>query len=278
MRIAVASGKGGTGKTTVSVSLAKAAGENARLLDCDVEEPNCHLFLCPEQEQAIPVAIRVPRVDAERCSLCGKCATACEFNAIIALPRKVLVYEDLCHGCGACSYVCPEGAITEANAPIGEVRASDVDGLHLVRGLLTVGKAQAPPVIRAVLRHAMRRGVTIIDAPPGTSCPMVTATRHADFVILVSELTPFGLHDLSLAIDTLEPLGVPMGIIINRFPEKCRGDLPVDPRVPILLRIPESRRIAEVTARGGALLDAMPALRPHFERILKHAAGKEACT
>ncbi len=275
MKIAVASGKGGTGKTTVALSLALAAEGDVRLLDCDVEEPNCHLFVRPEQEDVLPVNLRIPVVDEERCRLCGKCAEACEFGAMAAMPNRVLTFPELCHGCGACSFVCPAGAITETPEEIGEVRLSRTDGLRLVRGLLHVGQAQAPPVIREVMRHAGKRGTAIIDAPPGSSCSMVAATRQADFIFLVTELTPFGLHDLGLAIETIEPLGIPMGIIINRVPDGCDGDLGTDGRVPVMLRIPESRDIAETCARGGTLLDALPEMRPKFKELLRVAAGKE---
>jgi len=276
MKIAVASGKGGTGKTTVALALAHAAEGGARLLDCDVEEPNCHLFVRPKREEVLPVTLRAPVIDQERCRLCGKCAEACEFSALAAMPTKVLTFPDLCHGCGACSFVCPSGAITETPIEIGEVRIGSAGDLRLVYGCLHVGKAQAPPVIREVMRHASRRATTIIDAPPGSSCPMVAATRRADFILLVTELTPFGLHDLGLAIDTIEPMGIPMGIVINRVPEGYTDDLALDDRAPVLLRIPESRKIAETYARGGTLLDAMPEMRPQFEELLRLATAGEA--
>lgn len=254
MRIAVASGKGGTGKTTVSVSLAQVMAERepTTLIDCDVEEPNDHLFVRPEITVEVPVEVPVPKVDLRACDACGQCSRACRFNAIISLQTKAMVFEELCHGCGGCALVCPRRAITEVNRSVGTVREGRRDMLRFVDGRLNVGEAMAVPVIREVTRRVRNDELTILDCPPGTSCSMIAAVRGAEAGLLVTEPTPFGLNDLRLAVETFRLLEVPFGVVVNRADmgdgrvvDYCREE-----GIDVLLTIDEDRDIAEATSRG----------------------------
>ncbi len=270
--IAVASGKGGTGKTTVAVSLAMALrrpGCPVRLLDCDVEEPNCHIFIKPNVEKTESVGIPVPVVDEARCNACGACGEVCQYSAIVSLKTKPLVFADLCHGCGGCAKVCPTGAIREEPRQIGVVEIGHSDGIGFVRGCLDVGHPMSPPLIRAVKKHIGSDGITIIDCPPGTSCPVIAAIRGSDYVLLVTEPTPFGLHDLKLAVETVRTLGLPFGVVINRADagdsrtrEYCASE-----GIRILLEIPEIRRVAEAYSRGQSALEAVPELGKAFRKL-----------
>ncbi len=268
--IAIASGKGGTGKTTVAVHLAACLAEQGRsvqYLDCDVEEPNGHLFLKPTIEHSEAASIPVPLVDAARCISCGRCAKVCEFNAIAMIP-KPLVFPELCHGCGACSLACPVGAIREQPRPIGVVETGHSGKIAFVQGRLNVGEPMSPPLIRTVKAHRAPNAIALLDAPPGTSCPVVATVRGADCVVLVTEPTPFGLHDLSLAIDTLRPMGLPLGVVVNRADEDrrvqdyCRANT-----IPILAELPDDRRVAETYARGDLLFDRLPEWRERFKAL-----------
>jgi len=269
MRIAVASGKGGTGKTTVAVNLALTAPGPVRLLDCDVEEPNCHIFLKPEIERSESIGIPVPEVNESLCNACGECGRICQYHAIVSLKTKPLIFPELCHGCGGCAKVCPTGAITEVEHEIGVVEAGRRDSLEFVQGRLNVGSPMSPPLIRAVTRQAAGDGAVIIDCPPGTSCPVIAALRGSDFVILVTEPTPFGLHDLTLAVDTVRTLGIAFGVAINRADagdsrvlDYCREE-----GIRVLIEVPEDRRVAEAYSRGEAAVDALPEYRRIFERL-----------
>lgn len=256
MKIAIASGKGGTGKTTLSVNLAVALADGVRvgLLDCDVEEPNCHLYLRPGFDTTEVVGTPVPVVDQEACTGCGLCARACEFHALLALPGVPLLLPELCHGCGTCAYVCPEEAITEEDREIGRIGSGEVSGIYFRWGRLDVGEARSTPVIGAVkdLSDAPPLDTVIIDAPPGVACPAVETLRGADFAVLVTEPTPFGLHDLRLAVETARHLGIPCGVVINRagIGDSRVVDYCAAEGVPILLQIPDDRRIAEACSRG----------------------------
>lgn len=270
MRIAVASGKGGTGKTTVATGLAVALssrGVPVRVLDCDVEEPNAHLFLHPELTYSREVTVLVPEVDEAACTGCGVCGEVCAFNAIVPIGETVLLFPELCHACGACSLLCPEKAITEVPRAIG-VLESGVAGpggaIGFAHGRLDVGEAKSPPVIEAVtaLADVPTGEVTIIDAPPGTSCPVIAAVRGADLVLLVAEPTPFGVHDLRLAVEMVEALGQRAALVINRSDshDEIVEAVAREHGLEILARIPDDRRIAEAYARGELPVTVVPGL------------------
>lgn len=262
--IAVASGKGGTGKTTVAVNLALAlakSGLKVQLLDCDVEEPNAHLFLKPEIISADEIGIPVPKVDPIRCNYCGYCAEICAFNALAAFVDQVMVFGELCHGCGSCAYLCPEKAISEAIRVIGVVETGFSGRLRFAQGRLNPGEAMAPPLIKAVRHKELSNGLTIIDAPPGTSCPVVTTVKDVDYCIMVTEPTPFGLNDLQLALGMVKKLSIPAGVVINR---SDLGDDRVEKycleqSIPVLQKIPFNRELASLYARGIAVAEVSAA-------------------
>jgi MinD superfamily P-loop ATPase len=267
--VAIASGKGGTGKTTVAVNLALSMSTDVQLLDCDVEAPNANLFLRPRIDSSDTAGIPVPIVDPERCNGCGECSRLCQYNAIVALRSGAMVFPELCHGCGGCIRVCPEGAISEKLRPIGVVEQGRTGNVRLLQGRLNVGESLAPPLIRAVRSHAASGTVVLVDAPPGTSCPMISAVRGSDLVILVTEPTPFGLNDLGLAVEVVRALGIPCGAIINRagtgddrVNEYCASE-----GLEILMGIPDDRRIAEAYARGFPLVEVVPEIRPLFAEL-----------
>ncbi len=273
-KIAVASGKGGTGKTTVATNLAYVASRNGRsvvYLDCDVEEPNGHLFLKPEISQRTPVGNLIPEVDEEKCTHCGECGEICQYSAIVCLGQKVLVYPELCHACGGCSLVCPTDAITEVPREIGVLEAGHAGPIHFVHGLLNVGEAMSPPVIKAVKAAAPEADVVLVDAPPGTSCPVIESVRGCDYVLLVTEPTPFGLNDLKLAVEMVRVLHLRFGVVINRADlgdeevfHYCHQD-----GIKILTAIRDDRRIAEAYSRGEMVCEALPEYQSLFEGLLK---------
>lgn len=281
MIVAVASGKGGTGKTTVATGLAvavasalgqeqAAANGPVQLLDCDVEEPNAHLFLKPTVESRREVGVLTPVVDQEKCNGCCRCAEVCAYHAIVVLGREVLVFDELCHGCGSCALNCPEKAIREELRVTGVVEDGRSGEISFAHGILNVGEAMGVPVIRQLKKlHARDRsdGLVILDAPPGTSCPVVECLKGADYALMVTEPTPFGLHDLRMAVEVArDELGLPVGVVINRdgvgdqgVEEYCRGE-----GIPILMRIPLDRRIAEACSEGIPLPSALPEYRGRF--------------
>ena len=269
MIIAVASGKGGTGKTTVAVNLAMCLSEPVHLLDCDVEEPNCHIFLKPEIRSRERVSLPFPVVDEKLCNSCGECSRVCQYNAIVALKTKPLVFPSLCHGCGGCVKVCPVNAIAEGTREIGTIETGSGRHIQFVQGCLDVGQTLSPPLIRAVKRHSAREGITIVDCPPGTSCPVIAAVKGSDYVVLVTESTPFGLHDLKLAVETMRRLELSFGVVINRtmsldqrVVKYCTSE-----HIPVLLEIPDDRRAAVAYSRGQLIVEAVPELRELFERL-----------
>ncbi len=272
-RIAVASGKGGTGKTTVATNLATVASQNGRTvayLDCDVEEPNGHIFLKPQITETKPVGNLIPRVDEARCTHCGECAEICQYGAIACVGEKVLVYPELCHACGGCALVCPADAITEQFHEIGRVEIGRAGPIGFVRGLLNVGEPMSPPVIRAVKEAVPPADLIIADVPPGTSCPVVESVRGSDFVLLVTEPTPFGLHDLKLAVEMVRALGLPCGVFINRATlgqRETRAYCEAQ-QVPILQELPDDRKLAEAYSRGVMACEALPEYHAMFAELL----------
>ncbi|MCK4871127.1 MAG: ATP-binding protein [Phycisphaerales bacterium] len=273
MKIAFASGKGGTGKTTVATNLAymaSRAGESVAYLDCDVEEPNGHIFLKPEIDDTRPVTIPIPKVDESACDYCGECGEICQYGAIVPLPNKVLVFADMCHGCGGCSLVCHSGAITEVGHKIGKVEVGRSGAINFVHGLLDIGQVMSPPVIKAVQEAAPLTDLVIVDAPPGTSCPVIESVHDSDFVVLVTEPTPFGLNDLKLAVEMIRALELRFGVVINRADVGddetvlyCRSN-----HIEILAEIPDDRRIAEVYSRGELVCQALPEYESLFTSVL----------
>lgn len=285
MKIAVASGKGGTGKTTIAVNLAltvASSGRRITLLDCDVEEPNCHLFLRPDITGTRPVTLPRPRVLKERCNGCGVCADVCEYHALAVMLGRVLVFPELCHGCGACHRLCPEMAIVEEEHPVGSIEEGGNSGIRFVQGLLNVGEVMSPAVIKQVRECCEPGELCIIDSPPGTSCPVVESVRGADFVLLVTEPTPFGLNDLVLAVEMVRALALPFAVAVNRCDAGDKGVLSYCGRegIEILMSIPEDRRIAENYARGDIDLAKLPGYRemfdPCFRRITALVKEKSA--
>jgi MinD superfamily P-loop ATPase len=280
--IAVASGKGGTGKTMVATSLALSLinKESVQFVDCDVEEPNAHIFLNPSFSYKEVVSISVPHLDEAKCTYCGKCAEVCAYNAIAVFNKRVLIFPELCHGCGACSYLCPEDALSEINKAIGIAEIGQSKELYFIHGKLTVGEAMATPVIREVKKHIDRKKLTIIDAAPGTSCPVVETVKGSDFCLLVTEPTPFGLNDLALAIDMVKELNIPCGVVVNR---DGTGESNIDEHclkedIPILLRIPLDIDIARLYSRGIALVVGKPHWEEEFLRLyndIERIAGDE---
>ena len=266
MVISVASGKGGTGKTTVATNLARSIGTNVQLLDCDVEEPNAHLFINPSFKESETVYLPVPEVNEEICTYCRKCADICQFKAIAVVNENVLVFEDLCHSCGGCWEVCPESAITQSGRELGVIQKGQSNGIDFIHGKLRVGEAMSPPLINKVRSFENPEKLTIIDAPPGTSCPVIASMQGADFVLLVTEPTPFGLYDLRLAVGAVQILNIPCGLVINRSDlgdNKVR-EYACQTGVPILMEMPFDRRIAEAYSKGEILVDAMPEWKDRF--------------
>ncbi len=274
MRIAVASGKGGTGKTTVATSLALslAPRQPVLFLDCDVEAPNAHLYLRPSFRAQKEAVILLPQINAAKCSACGKCAEVCQFHALALIGKKVLVFPQLCHGCGSCTLNCPEGAITEKPNPIGVLEAGQTDSrIVFAQGILTISEPMPTPIIRQLKRW--KKGnpdqTVILDTPPGASCSVVETVRGSDFVLLVTEPTPFGLHDLKQMVGIVREMGIPAGVVINRdgigngsLEAYCTAE-----HIPILLRIPFDRAIAEGTAKGQSLIDIYPAYGEIFRQV-----------
>ena len=272
MILSIASGKGGTGKTTVSLNLARTMGSEVHVLDCDVEEPNSHLFL-PDRivQKEESVAIPIPQVDDMLCDGCGECGKFCEFHAIVSFGTTPLVFPEMCHGCGGCMKVCPQKAIRETGKCIGTVTVMQSGNIRLIQGCLDVGVAMAPPLIRRVKAYLQSGRPAILDAPPGTSCPVIATIRDTDLVVLVTEPTPFGLSDLKLAVDVVRAIGIPFGVVVNRMGV---GDDRIhiycaEENIPILLEIPDDRRIAEIYSRGMLIVEALPEYRRLFEDLIQ---------
>ncbi len=275
--ISIASGKGGTGKTTIATSLAFSIGSNIQFLDCDVEEPNAHIFLKPVIKDTKKVFIPVPEINKTKCSYCGKCREVCAYNAIAVISPSsskkgnILVFSNLCHGCGSCNYFCPQGAIKEVNKEIGVIEIGAAGSMQFIHGRLNIGEAMSPPIIKQIKKYINPQRTVIIDAPPGTSCPVVESIKGSDFCILVTEPTPFGLNDLILAVGVLRKLAIPFGVVINR---SDLGDMKTDKycqqeNIPILMRIPFKKSIAESYSKGNIIVETFPEFRNDFLRLFE---------
>ena len=279
MKIAIASGKGGTGKTTIATNLACSIariGKTVQYLDCDVEEPNGHIFLKPDIEETQNVTIGVPEVDTELCDGCGKCGQLCQYSAIICLKDKPLVFEQLCHSCGGCMLVCPTDAITEKQNPIGYFDLGSADGVKFAQGRLNIGDIHTPSLIKHVKQNAINKGIVIVDAPPGTSCPVIEAVKGADFCLLVTEPTPFGLNDLKLAVGMVRELKIPFAVVINQsdlgddqVQQYCDGE-----NIQIILEIPNDRRIAEAYSVGKMIIDVLPEYKKDFADLYESVSQR----
>ena len=275
MRIAIASGKGGTGKTTVAVNLAcylRNLDREVTLVDCDVEEPNCHYFLSPEWDFQQPHNVPVPSIDQDVCrgESCLLCVRECRYNALIWMVNHVMTFPELCHGCGLCSFLCPEGAISETTRETGMMRCGSARGIRLCSGSLNVKEAMAPPLINRLKALAPERETVILDAPPGTSCPAVATVHDADYVILVAEPTPFGLHDFKLSVDVLKQMELPFGLVINRdgMGDNSLLDYARQEGISVLARLPHSREAAKSYSTGKILIEDLPDFTEQYEQMV----------
>jgi len=276
MIISIASGKGGTGKTTVATNLAVCLDTDVQLLDCDVEEPNAHLFLGVVFERNETVSVPVPEIDQNKCTYCGICSDLCQFKAIALIPdASVLTFPELCHSCGGCWAACPEKVITQGERELGVVERSRPDRFEFIHGRLKIGEAMSPPLIKKVKSYARSGTLTIIDAPPGTSCPVIAAIRNTDFVLLVTEPTPFGLHDLKLAYEVTKVLKIPSGLVINRAGLGDNGvqAFAAQAGLPVLMEIPFDRKIAEAYSNGQTIVEVLPEYRQKFQQLHQQIAA-----
>ncbi len=274
MKIAIASGKGGTGKTTVSTNLAYLLSriyKNVCLVDCDVEEPNCHIFMKPDFTYNQRISVPVPKVDDSKCIACGKCAEVCQYNALAFVKNKVIVFEELCHGCGSCKLICPSEAVSEGGREVGIIEAGYAQGFNFVHGKSRIGEAMSPPLVKAVKRYSdgLNSMVQVIDCPPGTSCPVINTLDGVDFVFMVTEPTPFGLYDLKLAVEVIRKMKLPFSVIINR---SCENDFLIEDytkseKIEIIAKIPDSREIAECYSKGEMVVKSLTKFKESFKTL-----------
>ena len=274
MQITVSSGKGGTGKTTVAINLALALEEyeDVDFFDCDVEEPDAGLFLNPNIKREETVNLKVPEVSENTCTYCGNCSEACKFNAIATFGENILTYPQLCHGCGLCTLVCPVDAISERDKGIGKIRYGTAGRLDYYEGDLTIGEPMATPIIRELKKRIIPDKVSILDSPPGTACPVIECIHGSDFALLVTEPTPFGLHDLKLSVGVARQLDVPFGVVINRdgigddrVEKYCREE-----DIPLLMKITNDRKIAEFYSRGIPFVEQIEGWKDKFRKLFDH--------
>ena len=278
MKIAIASGKGGTGKTTLSTNLAVYFAEKGEVIlaDLDVEEPNSGLFIKGESVHKENKYKMIPEWEQEKCSLCGLCQEVCNFHAVIQLVDQILVFPELCHSCYACSELCPTDALPMVPKKMGELNHFRRDNLTFVESRLDIGQEQAVPLISQtneyIEKHSHKKALKLFDSPPGTSCPVIEAVKNADFVILVTEPTPFGLHDLKLAVDTLKELKIRFGVVVNRhgIGNDDVVNYCMNKNIDLIAKIPNSRRIAELYSRGELIYQKIPEVKHQFEEIEKY--------
>lgn len=271
--IAIASGKGGTGKTTVAANIAYLLARLDRqvlYVDCDVEAPNGHIFLRPQIQQRLSATTLVPSIDAERCNNCGQCGSFCQYNALLCLTDQVVTFPELCHACGGCSHLCPQQAISEVPREIGTVELGNAGPIDFASGLLNIGEAMSPPLIRELKKRLDKDELTIVDAPPGTSCPVIESIRDCDYIVLVTEPTPFGLNDLQLAVEMVRALNLPFGIVINRagLDDRPLLDYCQKEQLPILAQLPDDRRVAEAYSRGELACAVLADFKQRFSALL----------
>jgi MinD superfamily P-loop ATPase len=268
MIIAVTSGKGGTGKTLVSTSIAKSI-KNVQFLDCDVEEPNSCYLLNPEIKEVIPVMTFIPEINSEKCNFCKICQEKCRYNAIAVLKDKVMVFQELCHHCGACVYLCPQKAMVEKEMQLGIIEKGEADGIEFLAGKLDIGQPVAPPLIKELKKYIDRDKNVILDSSPGVACPVINTLYQSDFVIMVTEPTPFGFYDLKLTVEICENLNLKKGVIINRagqgdeiIEDYCREN-----NIPVLLKIPFKREIAVGYSNSIPLCDVLPEYKDKLAEV-----------
>lgn len=282
MYIAVASGKGGTGKTLVSTSLALCAADlECTYVDLDVEEPNGSIFLAPEIREEIPFTLRVPEIDESRCTFCEACANACTFNALAILPpaKKTMFFPDLCHSCGVCTYVCPAaGAVREVPREIGKIRTGSSGDIGFIEGRLNVGQLSGVPLIKGITNDYIdKQRLYIVDSSPGTSCPVVETLKKSDYVVLVTEPNPFGLNDLKLTVELVKELGKDAGIVVNKDNGRSTvmDEYSREAGIPVILRIPYSIDIQKSYSNGVPLVESMPGMMGKFKTLLGNITGEK---
>jgi MinD superfamily P-loop ATPase len=279
--IAIASGKGGTGKTTIATNLAyavSASGRKVQYLDCDVEEPNGHIFLKPQITGSREITVDVPQVDAEKCTACGKCGEICQYGAIVCIKEHVLTFEQLCHCCGGCFRICPADAITAKPLKIGDIESGKSGDIDFANGKLQIGNVRTPTLIKEVKKQIKQDHMVILDVPPGTSCPVVETVKNVDLVLLVTEPTPFGLNDLRLAVALVREMNLPFAVVINRYgigneevEKYCQAE-----NIDVIMKLPDDRRIAEAYSSGQMIVDALHEYKEHFSILCDYLEGVKA--
>lgn len=270
MKIAVLSGKGGTGKTFVSVNLACAA-DTAAYIDCDVEEPNGHLFLKPNITKRFPVSVLVPKVDNNKCTACRKCVDFCVYNALALTKDKLMIFYEICHSCGGCALFCPEGALTETKREIGEISKGLSKNVTVLTGTLNTGEVSGVPIIKCLMKDLSKHKTAVIDCPPGSACVVMESIREADFCVLVAEPTLFGVHNLAMIYELVTLFNIPFGVVIN----KClSGDNPaeqfcVEHNINILAKIPFDEQLGELNSKGHIAVNESEKYRELFQKLLE---------